>query len=98
MAAKSGRADITITLIDGAGERVRFSPKKDSLHSALETGLLKWQYVAKKWEYKRALETVRFTKVAMAKENSSFHLKDLRRVEITAKNLTEIDNIRIETD
>lgn len=98
VAAKSGRADIRITLIDGAGERVNFAPKKDALHGALETGLLKWQYVAKKWEYKRALETVRFTKEAMAKENPFFHLKDLRRVEITAKNLTEIDNIRIETD
>lgn len=98
VAAKSGRADIKITLIDGAGETVDFSPKKDALHAAHETGLLKWQYAAKKWEYKRALETVRFTKEAMAKENSSFHLKDLRRVEVTAKSLTEIDNIRIEID
>ena len=98
VASKSGRADIKITLIDGAGETVDFSPKKDALHAAHETGLLKWQYAAKKWEYKRALETVRFTKEAMAKENSSFHLKDLRRVEITAKSLTEIDNIRIEID
>ncbi len=98
VAAKSGRADVKITLIDAAGEKVDYSPEKDSLHAAVETGLLKWQYAAKKWEYKRALETVRFTKEAMAKKNPAFRLNTLRRVEITAKGLTEIDNIRIETD
>lgn len=36
-----------------------------------------------KWEYKRALETVRLTKEAMAKENPAFNIKDLSRVEIT---------------
>lgn len=98
VAAKSGRADVKITLIDAAGEKVDYSPEKDSLHAAVETGLLKWQYAAKKWEYKRTLETVRFTKEAMAKKNPAFRLNTLRRVEITAKGLTEIDNIRIETD
>lgn len=98
VAAKSGRADVKITLIDAAGEKVDYSPEKDSLHAAVETGLLKWQYATKKWEYKRALETVRFTKEAMAKKNPAFRLNTLRRVEITAKGLTEIDNIRIETD
>lgn len=98
VAAKSGRADVKITLIDGAGETVQFTPKKDDLHAAHETGLLKWQYAAKKWEYKRALETVRLTKEAMARENPAFNIKNLRRVEITVGGLTEIDNIRIEND
>lgn len=98
VAAKSGRPDIKITLIDAAGEAVHFTPKKDALHAAHETGLLKWQYAAKKWEYKRALETVRLTKSAMAKENPAFNIKELRRVEITVGGLTEIDNIRIESD
>lgn len=51
-----------------------------------------------KWEYKRALETVRLTKEAMARENPAFDIKNLRRVEITVGGLTEIDNIRIEND
>ena len=98
VAAKRGRADVKVKLVDAAGEAVEFHPDKDGLHNALETGLLKWQYAAKDWEYKRALETVRFTKEAMAEANPAFSVKDLRRVEITANGLTEIDNIRIETD
>ena len=97
VAAKRGRADVRVKLIDAAGEAVEFHPDKDGLHAALETGLLKWQYAAKSWEYKRSLETVRLSKEAMAEANPAFSVKDLRRVEITAKGLTEIDNIRIET-
>ncbi|WP_077074383.1 hypothetical protein [Aedoeadaptatus urinae] len=97
VAAKRGRADVRVKLIDAAGEAVEFHPDKNNLHAALETGLLKWQYAAKSWEYKRSLETVRLSREAMAEANPAFSIRDLRRVEITAKSLTEIDNIRIET-
>ncbi len=96
VAAERGRADVKVRLTDASGTSATFSPDKDALHAALQTGLLKWQYPARKWEYKRALETIRFTREDMAAANSKFSIKNLRRVEITANGQVEVDNIRLE--